>query len=208
MHLIDVVLFAHVTIAIVAFSVAGILHVAQFVMRGATSTTTVKAWDPIAHRLEPLFPVLALVLFGLGAWLVGISDGEFGWSDGWVITAAVGLGVMEAAGGAVLAPHGKRQHAAIVAAPDGPVGADLRAHLTAPLPWAVAFLNTATAIGILFLMATKPNGVASAIIVVACGLAGAALGVAGARGGRHATEYRAFAATEVSAASAGVGDGK
>jgi hypothetical protein len=202
MHLVDVVLFAHILVAIVAFAIAAALHLSQFVMRGATSTATLKAWDPVTHRLEPLFPIVALVLFGLGAWLVSLSDGEFRWGDGWVITAAVGLGVMEVVGGVVLAPHGKRQHAAIVAAANGPVDARLRAHLVSPAPWAAGFFATATALGIVFLMATKPGAVASVIIVAACGLAGAALGVGCARGGRQAAEYRAFPAIEVSPAPA------
>jgi hypothetical protein len=44
-----------------------------------------------------------------------------------VITAAVGLGAMEAVGGAVLAPRGKKAHEAVQAAADGPVDATLRA---------------------------------------------------------------------------------
>jgi hypothetical protein len=182
MHLVNVILFVHVFIVLCAISIAAILHTAQFVSRGATTTATLKAWSPTAHRIEPLFPVLALVLFGLGAWLVQLSHGEFRWSDGWVITATVGLALMEAVGGAVLAPHGKKQHEAIMAAADGPIDPALRAMVVDPLPWAAAFFETATALGIVWIMINKPNGAASAIIVAAFAIVGALIGVAAARG--------------------------
>jgi hypothetical protein len=206
MHLVDVVLFAHIAVAIAAFAVAGLLHTAQFAMRGTTNTSTLKVWAPTAHRIEPWFPVLALALFGLGAWLIGLSDGEFDWSDGWVITSVVGLGVMEAAGGAVLAPRGKRAHTTLMAAGDGPVEPAVHAVTVDPAVWTVAFFETATAIGILFLMATKPNGLASALIVIGCAAAGGLFGLTTARRPVATGEYRQFAATEVS--SARVGDGK
>ncbi|HKC29698.1 MAG TPA: hypothetical protein VKB75_16905 [Jatrophihabitans sp.] len=183
MHLVDVVLFAHILIAICAFAIATVLHVGQLVARGATSTATLKAWNPVNHRVEPLFPILALVLFALGAWLIGLSDGEFAWSDGWVITAAVGLGAMEAVGGAVLAPRGKKAYEAVAAAADGPVDPTLRAIVVDRAAFGAAFFETTTALGILFLMATKPSAAASVAIVVVCAVAGAVLGSALARPG-------------------------
>lgn len=199
MHLASVVLFLHIFVVICALGIAAILHSAQFVARGASTTGTLKAWSPLVNRLEPLFPVLALILFGLGAWLLHLSDGEFRWSDGWVITAVVGLAMMEAVGGAVLAPHGKKQHAAIMAAPDGPVDAELHAMVVDPAPWAAAFFETFTALGIVWIMTNKPNGVASAIIVAACATFGALLGATAARA--RAMSVVASTAADLAAAS-------
>jgi len=180
MHLVNVVLFLHIFIALAAFGCATLVHVWQGVSKGATSTATLKAWSPVMHRIEPLFPILALILFGLGAWLIGLSDGEFSWGDGWVIASIVGLFAMEAAGGAVLAPGGKKLHAAIMSAPDGPVDASLRALVLDRAVWAVGVFETATALGIVYLMTNKPSGLASALIVAACALVGAAIGAAAA----------------------------
>jgi hypothetical protein len=181
-ELVNVVLFLHIFIALCAFGCAAILHTSQFVSRGATSTSTLKAWSPVAHRVEPLFPVLALILFGLGAWLLGLSDGEFSWGDGWVVTSIVGLAVMEIAGGVVLAPKGKAMHEAIMGAADGPVPESLRAVVLDRAVWAVSFFETTTALGIVYLMTNKPSAVASALIVAACAAAGLAIGTAAARG--------------------------
>ena len=181
MHLVNVVLFLHILVAILAFGCATVLHTTQFVMRGATSTATLKSWSPVSSRIEPIFPILALVLFGLGAWLLGLSDGEFGWSDGWVIVSVVGLALMEILGGAVLAPHGKHQHEAIMAAADGPIDRRLREVLLHPAVWAVTFFETSTALGIVYVMTNKPSGLASALIVGACAVGGALLGASFAR---------------------------
>ena len=179
MHLVDVVLFFHIAVAIVAFAIAGILHTAQYATRSARTVAELRGWVPVTHRLEPLFPILAAVLFGLGAWLVHLSGGEFRWSDGWVITASVTLAVMEALGGAVLAPRGKRLEAAYEHATDGPIDATLRAALPDRAHWVTSHFITGIALGVVFLMATKPNGLASVLIVAGVGAVAAALGAYG-----------------------------
>lgn len=181
MHLVDIVLFAHIAVAVAAFGIAGILHTAQWASRRASSATTLKVWAPVVHRLDPLFPVLALALFGLGAWLLALSDGEFGWGDGWVVTAIVGLALMEIVGGAVIAPRSKKALAAIHDAGDGPIDDAVTDSFFDATLWAATHFATGTAIGILFLMATKPSGIVSALVVALCAIAGAAVGVAGAR---------------------------
>ncbi len=126
-HFIDVVLFLHIAIAVLAFGVAGIMLTALAQMRSADSIAVLRTWQRVTHRVEPWFPILVLFLIGLGAWLIALSHGEFSWRDGWVITAVVTLVIMEGYGGAVLAPNAKRLHTRIEATPDGPVPDDLRA---------------------------------------------------------------------------------
>lgn len=201
MHLVDVVLFAHIAVAIAAFAVAAILHTVLWVARGATSTGTLKAWAPVIHRLDPLFPILALVLFGLGAWLLHLSGGEFRWGDGWVISSVVGLAIMEIVGGVLLAPRSKELVAEIKGAADGPVDDTLRAAATDRALWLASHFSTGTALGIVFLMATKPGGAASATVLVVAALIGVAVGAAGTR--LPAASYRV---TDSVALSAGLAD--
>lgn len=184
----DVVLFLHILIAVSAFAVAGVMHVAMFQMRAATQVAVLRSWARVAHRAEPLFPVLVLILIGLGAWLIHLSGGEFRWSDGWVLTAVIGLVLMEAYGGMVLAPNGKKLHETVEGLPDGPVPAQVHAQVMKPEVWGGAFGETATALGILFIMPTKPVGGWAVAIVVVVGLAGVLLGLrfAGARTGAPA----------------------
>lgn len=176
MHLVDVVLFLHIIVAIAAFGVAAVLLTGLAQMRAARNMSALRSWAGIVHRAEPLFPALVIVLIGLGAWLIALSHGEFAWSQGWIIVTLVGLVIMEGFGAAVLAPAGKRLHARIEAEPDGPVSAELRAAITDPAPWLGGYVNTGIAVGIVFLMATKPNGALSVVVVVAAAALAGALG--------------------------------
>lgn len=177
----DVVLFLHIFTAVIAFAVAGIMHVAMLQMRGATQVSVLRSWARVSARAEPLFPVLVLILIGLGAWLIHLSGHEFRWSDGWVMTAVIGLVLMEAYGGIVLAPNGKKLHGLVEHQPDGPVSAEVHAQVMKKEVWGGAFGETGTALGILFIMPTKPTGGWSAAIVVVVGLAGVLLGLRLAR---------------------------
>ena len=138
----DVVLFLHITVAIAAFGVAAVLLVSMSQMRRAENVSVLRSWARVAHRAEPMFPVLVLFLIVLGAWLIHLSGGEFSWSDGWVITAVVGLVIMEAYGGIVLAPAGKKLHETVEATPDGAVPPNLRAMVLNRLAWAGSYGNT------------------------------------------------------------------
>jgi hypothetical protein len=181
MHLVDVVLFLHIAVAVGAFGVATVLHTIQWSSRNASWMTQLKTWNPVVHRLDPIFPILALVLFGLGAWLISLSDGEFAWGDGWVITATVALGLMEAVGGVLVAKRSKNAAVAIDYADDGPIPASVRGFVMNPVLWMATHFETATAIGVLYLMATKPSAPASVLIVAVCALAGVGIGAIGAR---------------------------
>jgi hypothetical protein len=176
MHLADVVLFVHIAVAIAAFGVAAVLLTGLAQMRSARNMSTLRSWSGIVHRAEPMFPILVVVLIGLGAWLIALSDGEFAWSQGWIIVTLVGLVIMEGFGGAVLAPAGKRLHALIDAEPDGPVSPELRAAITEPVTWIGGYVNTGIATGIVFLMATKPNAWISIVVVVVAAALAAGIG--------------------------------
>jgi hypothetical protein len=146
-------------------------------MRRATTTSQLKGWLPTIARLEPLFPVLALVLFGLGAWLLHLSGGEFRWSNGWVITAIVSLAIVEIVGGAVMAPASKAMAKEVEEAPDGAVSDQLRRSVLSPKLWTGAHFSTGAVLGIVCLMVTKPSGLVSVVVVVVA----AALGALSAR---------------------------
>lgn len=175
-HGTDVVLFLHIAVAVFTFGIAGLLLTGLTQMRRAESVAVLRSWERLTHRIEPWFPILVLVLIALGGWLIALSDDEFGWGDGWVLTSVITLVIMEAYGGIVLAPNGKRLHAMLETAPDGPVPADVAVALRNPLVWAGAWGETGLATGILFLMPTKPAGAWSVLIVLVLGLVSVAVG--------------------------------
>ena len=174
--LFGVVLFLHITVALLAFAMAGVMHTALNVVGRGRTVTELRPWAAVMHRIEPLFPVMALLLLGLGAWLVHLgahTDDAFSFSTGWILTAIITLVVVEAAGGAVLAPHGKKLTALIHDAPDGPVTAEIVAAARRPLFWDLAHLTTFGFVGVVFLMAAKPSGAWAPVFPIV----GAVLGV-------------------------------
>jgi hypothetical protein len=175
-HGVDVVLFLHIAVAVFTFGVAGLLLTSLTQMRRAESVAVLRSWERVSHRTEPLFPVLVLVLIVLGGWLIGLSHKDFSWSDGWVMTSVITLVIMEGYGGAVLSRNGKKLHAMVEALPDGPVPHEVRTAVMNPLVWAGAWGETGLAIGILFLMPTKPSGAWSVVIVAVAGLIAVAIG--------------------------------
>lgn len=183
-HGADVVLFLHIAVAVFTFAIAGILLTGLAQMRRAESIAVLRSWGRLTHMVEPWFPVLVAVLIALGAWLIALSKKEFSWSDGWVLTSVITLVIMEAYGGAVLAPNGKKLHAMLEAAPDGPVPDEIRGAVMNPLVWAGAWGETGLATGILFIMPTKPSGAWSVVIVAIIGLLAVAIGYRKSTSGR------------------------
>ena len=176
--LFGVVLFLHITVAIVAFAMAGVMHTSLQVVGRCKTLQELRPWAAVMHRIEPLFPIMALVLLGLGAWLVHLgahTDDAFSFKDGWILTAIVTLVVVEAAGGAVLAPHGKKLNALIHDAADGPVTADIVAAARRPLFWDLAHLTTFGFLGVVFLMAAKPSGAWAPVFPIAGAVVGVVL---------------------------------
>jgi hypothetical protein len=176
--LFGVVLFLHIAVAITAFAMAGVMHTAINVVPRGRSVQELRSWGVVMHRIEPLFPLLALLLLGLGGWLVHLgahTDDAFSFSDGWVITAIVSLVVVEAAGGIVLAPHGKKLTGLIEHAPDGPVTDEIRAAATRPLFWDLIHITTFGFLGVVFLMAAKPSGAWAPVFPVVGAIVGVVL---------------------------------
>jgi len=160
----DLVLFLHIAVVIAGMMMAAVLHTALIESRVAADLAELRMWARVIHRVEPLLPFTALVLVGTGLWMIALSDGEFAWTDGWVLASIAGLVVAEGVGGLIV-PRSKAFQAAIAAEPtSGPVPAALRRPDRAL--WFGAHTATALFFGIIYLMVLKPSGAASAIVLV------------------------------------------
>ena len=177
-----VALFLHILTVIIGLSAAAVLHVALLQLRAADDVTAARPWPRVIAVLETALPVAALRILLTGAWTLDSSGGEFGWSQGWVVTALVGLVAVATAGGLVT-PRSKRLRRSIAQAPAGPVDTELRRRILDPMLWCVLHGGTAVFLAVVFVMVTKPSGLWSAVVVAAVGLVGAASGVPFTRGG-------------------------
>lgn len=173
------VLFMHISVVIASFMIAGVLHATLHVLPRAKTVAEMRPWAAIAHRIEPLLPILAVVILAMGAWLVHLEHGDgVRWSDGWVLTPLITLVVIEGLAGALLAPRTKALTEKIAATPDGPVPDDLRRMTVEPVIWHVAHVATFGFLAIVFVMAAKPAGAYAWLFPVV----GAAIGLAASTG--------------------------
>jgi Predicted integral membrane protein (DUF2269) len=168
------VLFLHIFTAIVAFMMAAVVHAGLPALARARDVREMRSWAAILHRLEPLFPLAALLLLGFGAWLIHLSKGRIHWGDGWLLTSLIALIVVEGIAGAKLAPKAKALVKAVEDAADGPVPDSVRQGALEPWIWYPSHVATFGFAAVVFLMSARPSGVWSVIIVIV----GAAIGVA------------------------------
>jgi hypothetical protein len=167
------VLFLHITVAIAAFMMAGVLHAAMQALARANDVREMRSWGQLIHRLDPLFPIAALLLLGFGAWLIHLSKGRIGWGDGWLLTSLIALIVIEGLSGMLVAPKAKAAVKLIEESPDGPVTQDLRRLSVDPAIWHISHIATFSFTAVVFLMSVRPTGALSPILVIV----GAAIGV-------------------------------
>jgi hypothetical protein len=143
------------------------------------------------YRRGNLFPILIILLFGEGAWLLQLSrrqDEAFHFGDAWVWTAIVALAILMVSGGAILGREASKYSTLLAATPDGPITPEVRAATFTTSTWAASHMNTFLALAVVFNMVTKPSDDATAIVVLVVGMVvGALIGIAGARGRSVAT---------------------
>jgi len=176
--LFGVVLFLHVAVAIIAFMLAGVLHAALGVLARMRDVREMRSWVALVHRIEPVLPIMALILLGLGAWLIHLSGKRFAWSDGWVSTSVVALVVIEALSGALIAPRSKAMTRLVHDSADGPVSDALTRATRDPIVWHLAHVATFGFAGVVFLMVVHPTGFLSPVIVVVAAVLGVAVSAA------------------------------
>jgi hypothetical protein len=168
-HTYTVVLFLHVGVVILTFMIAAILHATINLLVRAETAEQARPLARVVHRLDPLFPFLALLILGFGAWLIAESkhtDERWHWSDGWILTALISLIVIEGLAGALLAPHAKKMVKAIEEAPNGPLSSEVRAMTRDPFIWYIAHTATVGFLGVVFVMTNKPSGGVAVLAVV------------------------------------------
>jgi uncharacterized membrane protein len=178
------VLFAHIFFVIAGLSLAAVLHTGLLLQGAATEVAAIRAWPRVIAVVETALPAFAALILLTGAWLLHLSDGEFAWSQGWVIASLAGLVAAEAAGAAV-GPRSAALRRAISTAADGPISADLRQRILDPVLWCVPNAITATFLAIVFVMVVKPSGLWSAVLIAVIALLGTLSGIPFTRAAHH-----------------------
>jgi len=174
-----VVLFLHLAALLAAISTAGIAHFAEGRLAAAETVAAARPWASLLSRAAPVFPLVLLVLLASGAYLVHRG---WGWSNGWIEAGLVGVFLLFANGAGVVGRRNLVLKRALSAAADGPLTDALLQLTRRDVGGIASWANTGLAIGVVFVMTTKP-GLAGSLAALA---AAAALGVmVGSRLRRH-----------------------
>jgi hypothetical protein len=169
----DVALFVHLLGAVTLFAAFGILQGGGVRVRRAATVDHVRLWITLLRAAVPLFPLAfaALVIAGLY-----MTVDVWGFSTPWVLVALGTVAVMIGVGTGIVGRGMNRMGTTVADAHDGPIPSDLSTVVADPRIWLSLFGLNGAAIGILWLMATKPGWVESVGVPLAFAGAGIVIG--------------------------------
>jgi hypothetical protein len=168
------VLFLHLCALLGAIGTAALLHFAEGRLRAADDVAAIRAWALLIDKGARVFPLALLILLTTGAYLVHRS---WDWGAGWVVAALIGVGILFFTGAGVIGGRSRALSRELRGAEDGVASARLaylaRDHVGGVASWS----NTGLALGIVFVMTTKPGLVSSLVSLAVAGALGIAIGL-------------------------------
>jgi hypothetical protein len=181
----DVALFVHLLGVITFFIAVGINQRGGARIREAQTVEHVRLWAGFVRTTQRMFPAAIVLLLGAGLFM---TADVWTFATSWIVVGLVGLAVIVAVGIGVVGRRIEAIAAAAEAAGDGAVPPELVTLIADPVMWTALSALNGAAIGIVWLMATKPGWTGSVSVVLGLGLIGALVGSGIARRGRHAAE--------------------
>jgi len=155
-------LFLHVLGALTLFIAVALNFLSMLRMRRAEDMSRFREWALLGKQAGRIIPIAILVIAGSAAYMVTTA---WGWQTAWV---DVVLGTFLAHGVLVSAVENPRLGALHNAARHGvagPVPAAVLAQARQPLLWLCECVVTGTTLGMIFLMAVKPDLIYSLVVI-------------------------------------------
>jgi hypothetical protein len=179
MSLYSIVVFLHIVGALGLFAALGLEWAGIHNLRRVASTGQAREWIRLLGTLRFVGGPSALTLLVTGVYLSATQWG----GRAWIGLGLAGLVLIAALGGGLT---GRRVGAIARALPamDGPIPADLGRLLNDPVLILSAWLRTALALGIVFIMSSKPGGAGALTVMggaLVVGLVAGFLAVSGRR---------------------------
>lgn len=165
----SVLLFAHLLAVFVSFGAAAVDFVAIHKTRAARSAAEVLEFSWLFEPLEKLHRAGGplILLSGIGMLYI-----RWNWNQAWLDVSLVTLVLIAVSGGALNAPKGRALHAAAVQANSAMTPA-LAAAIADPMPLYITSAITGAALGVTWLMVSRPGllvSIATIVIGIALGL--------------------------------------
>jgi uncharacterized membrane protein len=166
------VLFLHLLALLGAIGTSGLVHFAEAQLRAAETAAAARPWAALLERATRVFPPALLVLVASGAYLVHRG---WTWGSGWIVAGLIGVAVLLVNGAGVVGRRTRALRRALAAAGDGALSPPLL-QLTRAHPGGIAsWTNTGLAVGVVFVMTTKPALAGSLASLAIAALLGAAV---------------------------------
>lgn len=168
------VLFVHLAALLGAIGSSGLVHFAEAQLRAAETAAAARPWAALVGRAAKVFPPALVVLVASGAYLV-----RSGWTSGsgWIDAGLIGVAVLLVNGAGVVGGRNRALKRALPVAADAPLSPPLlrltRGHAGGVASWA----NTGLAVGVVFVMTTKPALAGSLASLAVAALLGTAVAV-------------------------------
>ncbi|MGH2717436.1 MAG: hypothetical protein ACRDJU_02500 [Actinomycetota bacterium] len=170
-----VALFFHIVGVVTLFAAMGIQQVVGAQLRSAGSVRELRQWMQAIRPTGLALPLAAAVILISG---FVMTAQQWTMSTPWIATGFVTLLAMAAIGATVLRSGFTKIGKASAAAmhDDGPIPAETARLRAAPQLWIGMGVMDGAAVGVLWLMTTKPGGALPVAVVLVAAAIGAALG--------------------------------
>jgi hypothetical protein len=174
MNAYGIALFVHLCALLAAFAATGLTGLAMRRLRSARVAGEALQWLALGKSAAHVFPVALLTLVASGAYMVHRA---WSWDTGWVDAGLAGVVFLGVVGDRLEGGRAGRLAQALAADPRAPIEGAAARLLRDPVWWSASLVNPAVALGVVFVMATKPSlgGSIAALAVAAAAGATAAV---------------------------------
>lgn len=181
MTLYDIALFVHM-IGLIAMFGGFVLYARAGVrLRAARTLDDVRSWVGLLESSGPMFASGTVMLLLSGLYMMGSR-----WQapHPWLVVPLTGLLTIWIAGATISARQVRGLRAAMANA-HASISEELAARIADPFPWTVIAALNGLALGIVFVMSTKPGWTGSVMAVVVTTTVGSAIGARLTRAARY-----------------------
>lgn len=179
MSLYTLALFAHVVGVLSLFIGMGLQWAVIIGFRRAQSVSQMRLWSGLLRPAAMLGPLSAVLILLAGGYMMFTT---WGIGTPWIVVSIGAMLLMAALGmGITVRKLRVVQRAAMDGGVSDVISSELRRHNYNPMLWISAHLASGTALGIVFLMTTKPGWLVSLLVMAVTLALGAVTGAATAK---------------------------
>ena len=169
MTLYHLALYAHILGVLGLFGAIGLEWTSMVRMRRARTVEQLREWASLHPTLEKVFPVTAILILAAGLYMVG---DVWGWGNAWINLSLAALVLLAALVPSINGRRLRAIHSGAQATPPGPVPSALTRQIEDPTLWTSVKIMITVALGVVYLMAAKPEALGSWVTLVVAALLG------------------------------------